>query len=494
MASSLLLIFGGLSLITLIDILMIALLFLFIPSSLGLGLAVWLAALAVAAAVSSLLSIVGCLLVIKLFISSERPAQDHHQILVLGDIGRSPRMQYHALSIAKHGGHVDIIGYNESPLIPQLQNHKLVKIYPLAPLPLGRDSGLPFVLLGPLKVLWQSWHLFRLMALDTPTPRWIVIQNPPSIPTLHTALLVSLYRSSHILLDWHNFGSTILATTRSPSDPFVFAYRLYETTFGALAPTANLTVTDAMAKVLRKDPYSVSSPILTLHDRPASIFKPFDKAQRKKALNSIAETKASAEAILKGGLCLIVSSTSWTPDEDFGILLEALVSYSGTLLNEPSRKPILAIITGKGPQKDTYLARIKYLTDRGLLPGVQIVSAWLTTEQYAALLASADLGICLHKSSSGVDLPMKVVDMFGSGLPVAAYSKYESFGELVKEGVNGCGFVEADELADILVRLLGDSGAEELQRLKRGAVEEGSLRWDEEWDRVVGRVLGLIDP
>src|ERR1700716_867588 len=33
------------------------------------------------------------------------------QILVLGDIGRSPRMQYHALSIARHGGSVDIIGY-----------------------------------------------------------------------------------------------------------------------------------------------------------------------------------------------------------------------------------------------------------------------------------------------------------------------------------------------------------------------------------------------
>ena len=33
------------------------------------------------------------------------------QILVLGDIGRSPRMQYHALSIAKNGGHVTIIGY-----------------------------------------------------------------------------------------------------------------------------------------------------------------------------------------------------------------------------------------------------------------------------------------------------------------------------------------------------------------------------------------------
>jgi beta-1,4-mannosyltransferase len=33
------------------------------------------------------------------------------QIVVLGDIGRSPRMQYHALSIAKHGGRVFLIGY-----------------------------------------------------------------------------------------------------------------------------------------------------------------------------------------------------------------------------------------------------------------------------------------------------------------------------------------------------------------------------------------------
>ena len=34
------------------------------------------------------------------------------QVLVLGDIGRSPRMQYHAISIAKHGGRVNVIGYD----------------------------------------------------------------------------------------------------------------------------------------------------------------------------------------------------------------------------------------------------------------------------------------------------------------------------------------------------------------------------------------------
>lgn len=34
------------------------------------------------------------------------------QIVVLGDIGHSPRMQCHALSIARHGGRVTVIGYH----------------------------------------------------------------------------------------------------------------------------------------------------------------------------------------------------------------------------------------------------------------------------------------------------------------------------------------------------------------------------------------------
>jgi len=33
------------------------------------------------------------------------------QVVVLGDIGRSPRMQYHAISISKLPGTVDFIGY-----------------------------------------------------------------------------------------------------------------------------------------------------------------------------------------------------------------------------------------------------------------------------------------------------------------------------------------------------------------------------------------------
>lgn len=97
----------------------------------------------------------------------------------------------------------------------------------------------------------------------------------------------------------------------------------------------------------------------------------------------------------------------------------------------------------------------------------------------------------MHMSSSGVDLPMKVVDMFGAGLPVAAYSGYESFTELVRDGDNGRGFETAEELAVILTRLLSSQGGTELETLRKGAVAEGSRRWDKEWDAKVGAMMGL---
>lgn len=54
-----------------------------------------------------------CTLCLLLLPSQRDPADKtcSVQVLVLGDIGRSPRMQYHALSIAKHGGRVQLIGY-----------------------------------------------------------------------------------------------------------------------------------------------------------------------------------------------------------------------------------------------------------------------------------------------------------------------------------------------------------------------------------------------
>ena len=65
-----------------------------------------------------------------------------------------------------------------------------------------------------------------------------------------------------------------------------------------------------------------------------------------------------------------------------------------------------------------------------------IRTAWLEIDDYPKIVASADFGICMHFSSSGLDLPMKIVDMFSAKLPCIAY-RYQSIGELVKENENG---------------------------------------------------------
>lgn len=76
------------------------------------------------------------------------------------------------------------------------------------------------------------------------------------------------------------------------------------------------------------------------------------------------------------------------------------------------------IVTGKGPLKSKYMKNVERLQEGW--EWVKCISIWLESEDYPILLGSADLGISLHSSSSQLDLPMKVVDMFGCGLPVCA--------------------------------------------------------------------------
>ncbi|KAJ5971565.1 uncharacterized protein N7479_001483 [Penicillium vulpinum] len=100
------------------------------------------------------------------------------QILVLGDIGRSPRMQYHALSIAKHGGEVVIIGYNESDPHPDIMSNPNISIVPLRPHPafLHTSNKLLFTIYGPLKVLFQIACLWKSLAYTTKPSQWLLVQ------------------------------------------------------------------------------------------------------------------------------------------------------------------------------------------------------------------------------------------------------------------------------------------------------------------------------
>jgi beta-1,4-mannosyltransferase len=84
---------------------------------------------------------------------------------------------------------------------------------------------------------------------------------------------------------------------------------------------------------------------------------------------------------------LLVSSTSWTADEDFGLLLEALEIYNRVASANGGEKGlprILVIITGKGPLKDMYMGKIQGLQRAWVF--VRCISAWLDAADYPLLL------------------------------------------------------------------------------------------------------------
>ena len=287
------------------------------------------------------------------------------QILVLGDIGRSPRMQYHALSIAKHGAHVDLIGYRESDIHPDiLANPNAIRVHALSPTPayLQTNDKRLFLIYGPLKVHFQFWTLLVALGYRTKPSRWMLVQNPPSIPTLVVAYVVCYLRHTRIVIDWHNFGYSILALRLGSMHPLVQISRLYEQTF-ARSADAHFCVTNAMAQVLERD-YSIRTKILPLHDRPASYLQILTEAQRATFLDTLPnllspddnqklqDYQRLVSEIKIGKSRLLVSSTSWTPDEDFSVLLDALISYSDlAITTHPHLPEILVVVTGKGPQR-----------------------------------------------------------------------------------------------------------------------------------------------
>ena len=400
------------------------------------------------------------------------------QVVVLGDIGRSPRMQNHALSIASCGGTVQLIGYLETEVHPDIQASRFIRVVPISPSTkhLQTNSKILFLVFAPLKVLWQIWSLYYALGYRTKACEWMLIQNPPAIPTLAVAQFVCFFRKTKLVIDWHNFGYSLLAMKLGAHHPLVSLSEWYEGFFSRGA-NAHFAVSNAMTKVL-KTKWHVEA--VALHDRPPKQFQPLTKEQRLAFLYSLPETVQQAQDLESGKWKLVISPTSWTPDEDFALLLDALVLYSASFTTNDTLPKVLAIITGKGPLKDFYLSKIRQLTRENKLQNVVIKTAWLSPHAYASLLGSADLGISLHTSSSGVDLPMKVVDMFGAGLPVAGWDKFEAWSELVHEGENGRGFGSAESLGTILQDLFGRD-VRQLDLLSRGALKECDRRWDDEW-------------
>nr|XP_015641554.1 UDP-glycosyltransferase TURAN isoform X1 [Oryza sativa Japonica Group]XP_015641556.1 UDP-glycosyltransferase TURAN isoform X1 [Oryza sativa Japonica Group] len=467
--------------------------------------------------------------------------------VVLGDIGRSPRMQYHSLSLANQGGmEVDIVANGGSDPHLLLRENPLIHIHEMKSVQLTGISKISGALSMLLKAAIQFIILIWYLCFKIPRPDVFIVQNPPSVPTLAAVKLASGLRGAKSIVDWHNFGYTLLGLSHGRSHIIVKIYFWFEKHFGRMADGA-FCVTKAMKHELDKK-WGINATVL--YDQSPEFFHPASLTEKHELFSRLGNSICSAmgnddcisivstvfsyntekevedrnttvftgrvdgEIFLKPNRpALVVSSTSWTPDEDFSILLEAALMYdrrvAATLGEDDSMDEgklwidikngkqfvyprLLFIITGKGPDRKKYEEQIKRLK----LRRVSFRTMWLASEDYPLLLGSADLGVSLHTSSSGLDLPMKVVDMFGCGLPVCAAS-FSCIDELVKVNNNGLLFSTSSELADELTMLFKGFPEEcdELKSLKVGALNTGSSsKWSTEWERyalpLVNQVIG----
>ena len=411
-------------------------------------------------------------------------------VVVLGDVARSPRMLYHALALAHASAEVDVVGYTGSSIHPSIRDQPRIRWHFLRRsnrLTYTGSGRLAFVLSAAAKVISECVQLVRVLLLRVPKPDVLLVQNPPAIPTLLIAWMAARLRSARLVVDWHNFGYAILALRLGAPHPLVTIARWYERRLGPLAD-AHLCVSRTMQRSLESD-WGISGATV-LYDRPADFFAPTPHDDRAALFRRLARSQPLPASLLvdgngtmRGRTAVIVSATSWSADEDFSVLLDA-ARECDTLIHARedagrSFPTLVILVTGRGPLRDEFEARIAGLA----LRKVCIHTLWLAPEDYPLLLGAADLGLCLHRSASGVDLPMKIADMFGSGLPVCALDYGPCLAEQMQHGVNGLLFKTSAQLAEQMYRLFDRFPEEspQLDELRRNVASRSNERWEREW-------------
>lgn len=324
-----------------------------------------------------------------------------------------------------------------------------------------KAAGLPFILSAGLRM--TRLCLALLSALVRERPRVILLQNPPSFPTLTAAAWAASCTGAAVIIDWHNYGFSLLSLRLGPSHWLTRLARWYE--FRAAGCAARHF---CVSRAMRDDLLArVAIEAEVLYDRPLRQTVP--------AAPHTGPRPAGEPAPARQSPFSAVCPAGWTSDEDIELLLDALD------LLPPSFGTVY--ITGDGPKRAELAPRMAVLRAKGVL----LDTGYLPEADYAALLSRADLGLSLHRSSSGLDLAMKVVDLFGAGIPVCAWD-YSCVREQIEDGVTGFLFRSAPELARLLASLSSDPA--KLRAAREAVRREWKMTWDEEWNRVAGPAFG----
>ena len=408
-------------------------------------------------------------------------------VVALGDLGRSARMLYHAQALAAHGIDVDLVGFEGTPLPKAVADDLRIKVQRLNPatLRLRRVSGSTYAVAGLVDAARLSLRLWRTMR-NLRRPDLVLIQNPPAFPTLAVAWFSLRRRGVRFVIDWHNLGYTLLSLRLGQWHPAVRLARWFERR-DARRVEANLCVSRGLAAFLESR-FGVRQ-ARVLYDRPASAFVPMDRADRER-LRQALFTRLGVHG---GTVGFIVCPTSWTEDEDFDLVIGAVPRLEERIRGWEAavvgrRFPdLVMLVTGDGARRAEFERRFAGLPARR----VHLRARWLEPEDYPRVVGSADLGLCLHRSSSGLDIPMKVADLFGAGVPVCALDYGVCLAERVRHGDNGLLFSTARQLSDVLFDLFETFPRDQslLDRLRSGARKSARPTWEEGWAREAKPVL-----
>ena len=156
------------------------------------------------------------------------------------------------------------------------------------------------------------------------------------MPLLAVAVLVRLFTCyrTRLVIDWHNYGFTIMRVN-GVNRHIVSIARFYELWWGKYGDY-HLTVSEAMrGDLIRMLPALARKPVHVLYDRATSKFKELtirEKAElfSRVSLKNMVTEESDTFRPSKNRPVLLLSSTSYTPDEDFMCMVRALDLYDAS--------------------------------------------------------------------------------------------------------------------------------------------------------------------
>jgi beta-1,4-mannosyltransferase len=409
-------------------------------------------------------------------------------VVALGDLGLSARMRYHAQALAACGVDVDLVGFHGTTLPAPIAANPRITVHRLEPSTLRMRRQLPgstYAVAGLLDATRLSRRLWRTLS-RLPRPDLVLVQNPPAFPTVAVSSWALRRRGVRFVIDWHNLGYTLLRERLGQWHPAVRLARWSERR-DARGADANLCVSRALAMFL--DTRFGAPGARVLYDRPAASFVPLSGTERERYRQAFL-ARLGVHAPRVG---FVVCPTSWSEDEDFDLVIDAAARLEervrGWEAASGSRRfpDLVILVTGDGARRARFERRFAGRQARR----VQLRARWLEPQDYPKVLACADVGLSLHRSSSGLDIPMKVADFFGAGVPVCTLDYGACLAERVRHGDNGLLFSLAPQLADELFDLFQAFPADQtlLDRLRVGARRSARPTWEEGWQKEARPVL-----